>query len=234
MHPVHFIYSKTIALLFPHRCAGCGKEKSVLCASCQAAIRPRSPACFVCNARNLTASVCPPCRAKTEFTHFYAPFSYAGVMPRELVHRLKYRFVGECGEIMGRRIAEGIRYYGISLPKNAVVAPVPLHPSKKIVRGFNQAELIAESLAKTFGAPLVAHSVLLRVKKTKPQVSFKKGEERAQNVADAFSVLDATPIFKKNVILIDDVATTGATLNEAAKALKRGGAKSVWALTFAK
>lgn len=235
MRPLHSLYAKALSLLFPHRCTGCGKEGVLLCQPCWASLRPRSPACFICNKRNMKAALCPSCRKHAYFSHFYAPFSYAGNMPRELVHRLKYRFVREAGDIMGTRIAEGMRFYSVPLPKHFVIVPVPLHRSRHVIRGFNQAELIAQSVAKTFDAPLINDaSVLIRRKKTKQQVSFKNPELRLQNIADAFYVLDATPVFRKNVLLIDDVATTGATLNEAAKALRRAGATSVWACTFAK
>lgn len=234
MRMFSLLFSKIIGIIFPHRCVGCAHEGVLLCQPCSASLKPRSPACFICNTRNQTGKICQYCRKYTGFSHFYAPFAYAAKTPREFVHRLKYRLVTDCGALMASFITQGLNYYKIPIPKNTICVPVPLHSARYISRGFNQAELIARTLAETLKLPITNNQVLKRKRKTKPQVECGTSEKRLQNVANAFYVLDATPIFRRDVLLIDDVATTGATLTEATKALKRAGAKSVRAITFAK
>lgn len=119
------------------------------------------------------------------------------------------------------------------LQKESVFIPIPLHKKKLRKRGYNQAELLAKGLSKHFNIPIV--DCLQRVKETKTQVGLAK-EERAENIKDAFAIkpafLEQIRGFQQ-VFLIDDVATSGATLREAAKVLKKAGVKSVWGLTLA-
>lgn len=112
-----------------------------------------------------------------------------------------------------------------------VVTAVPLHPKRQNWRGFNQSELVAKLLAQKLG--LRYESLLKRIKYTKPQVGLL-GSARKQNIKGAFSLYTPYSLPHTNIILIDDVWTTGSTLRECTYILKRGGAKQVWALTLAR
>lgn len=112
-----------------------------------------------------------------------------------------------------------------------VIIPVPLHPKRKKKRGFNQAQAIAEGLARTKGIKL-EEGVLVKVKNVLPQ-TFLEIEEREKNVSGAFSVVGNEKIKGKTVILVDDVYTTGATVRECSIVLKKAGAREVRALTLA-
>lgn len=119
------------------------------------------------------------------------------------------------------------------LSQQSVLVPIPLYSSKFRKRGYNQAVLLADGLARRFDIPVV--DCLKRVKHTKTQVGLSK-DDRKENVAEAFVLKsDVTDSIKQyqNVFLVDDVVTTGATLKEAAKVLKKAGCKSVWGLTLA-
>jgi ComF family protein len=164
----------------------------------------------------------------------YAPFSYSNKTIRTLIHRLKYRRVQPYAAIAAAFLENAVKYYMLAIPHNTVIVAVPLHASRFLERGFNQSEHIGQELSQRLSIPFADRDVLIRHKRTKPQAQIKNPKERKENIKDAFCVRNATDIFRKNVLLIDDVATTGETLNEAAKALRRGGAKSVWAFTLAK
>ena len=114
-----------------------------------------------------------------------------------------------------------------------IVIPIPLHPKRWRERGFSQSELLARHIAKASGVRLAPTRSLVRRRYTRAQVSLSSRAERLENMKDAF--LAKTPeLFADNIILlVDDVATTGATLNEAARALKLAGAKSVWGVVVA-
>jgi ComF family protein len=117
------------------------------------------------------------------------------------------------------------------LPGEALIG-VPLHPRRLRERGYNQSSLIAAELGKRIGLPLI-EDCLIRVKQAQPQVKAVDVEERRTNVADAFVCCDER-VSGKQIILIDDVCTSGATLESCAAALKNKGAKCVWGLTLAR
>jgi ComF family protein len=219
--------------LFPKTCVQCAKEGTLLCESCRTGFRSFAPSCFVCNSRDIEAKICNSCKKHVEFSRFYAPFSYKHAGVRQAIHRLKYKRVRPYARILASLLSSAVRRYPIVIPPKTVIVPLPLHPSRKISRGFNQSESIANACSEHLKIPLVVES-LQRIKNTEPQISMKNPDERRKNMEHAFRVLDATPIFRRNVLLIDDVATTGETLNAAAKALKDAGASSVWAFTIAR
>jgi len=128
-------------------------------------------------------------------------------------------------------MVEEVRDWGLDFGPETVVVPVPLHWWRAWKRGFNQAELLARPLAQQLGLE-VHDDFLRRIRNTKPQTKLK-GDERRKNVVGAFAVPKASvPEVKgRDILLVDDVCTTGATLNACANALKRAGARYVWALT---
>ena len=115
--------------------------------------------------------------------------------------------------------------------ENFVLVPVPLFRKQKRRRGFNQAELIAQELSRFFQIPLEAAN-LIKIRKTKSQARLNK-EQREVNLKNSFALKNPAVIAGRKIILIDDVITTGATLEECAKALKQAGAKQVWGLAVA-
>jgi ComF family protein len=135
---------------------------------------------------------------------------------------------------LGGLLAEHCRTFKVNFPKNFVVIPLPLHKNRKRIRGFNQAELIAVGFISAVSSSrlILEPNLLVRTKNTKPQVELS-GEERRQNIVGAFAVSDPNVVKNKTILLVDDVKTTGATLEEAARVLKEAGAKRVWAMTAA-
>src|SRR5574341_159625 len=147
---------------------------------------------------------------------------------REAVHVFKYRPCRSLGKPLARWMAGHVRL-GQSI---AVVMPVPLHVSRLRERGFNQALFLAHGVCEVHGLHLSLDN-LGRVRPTRPQVELS-GEERVVNVAGAFALRRPGEIAGKSILLVDDVFTTGATLNECARVLKDAGASRVMALTLAR
>jgi ComF family protein len=147
---------------------------------------------------------------------------------REAVHQFKYRPCRALGRPLGQWMADTIRLTA----EIDVVMPVPLHVKRLRQRGFNQALLLADCISKKHRIPLSCDN-LLRVKPTLPQVELNE-KERIKNVAGAFALRQTGFVLEKRVLLIDDVFTTGATMNECSVVLKDAGATQVTALTLAR
>lgn len=224
------IGSRLLDLLFPARCAGCGHPGDLFCAVCQAQVQPvPQPVCIRCGRPVVAAGRCPECSAG-QF-HVSAIRS-AGVYADPLsqaIHRFKYEGRPELHEPLG------VLLTGYWLGRSAtvdLVAPVPLHENRLRERGFNQSELLAAVLCRQARLPLLRPGVLCRQRDTQHQMLLGPAERRA-NVQDAFAWTGPS-LDGCKVLLIDDVATTGSTLEACAQALLAGGAGKVWALTVAR
>jgi len=179
--------------------------------------------------------LCVNCRElRPEFERAVAFAEYRDKL-RELIHLLKYESVMPVQVPLGRMLAEAVAEL---LPawgdSNVVLLPVPLHRSRRRSRGFNQAELIAKAALKRLPGRLeFASDVLIRQRETISQVGLSR-EERIENMRGAFRVAEPGRIKGRTVIVVDDVMTTGTTLSECARVLKRAGAQKVWAATVAR
>ena len=220
-------------LLFPKFCVSCRKEGSFLCEPCTKSFVFLAPSCFVCKKRDLSGKTCPECLTKTRIRKFFAPFLYKNDVIRNAIHLYKYEGAKEFGDIFGGFIAEMLDFYEFGPRQNMIFVPIPLHRSRERERGFNQSEIIAEFLARRFGVALGTHA-LCRIKNTFPQIEMADDDRRRNNIANAFKVVIPEAIRKKTVILVDDVSTSGATLEETARVLKEAEAKSVWAAVIAR
>lgn len=147
---------------------------------------------------------------------------------RKAIHELKYRNLRAISTRLAELLADYLK--ANPLPGEALVG-VPLHPRRLRERGYNQSGLLAREMGKHIGLPVI-EDCLMRVKQAQPQVRAADVEERRRNVADAFVCCDER-VKGKGIILIDDVCTSGATLESCAAALKNKGATSVWGLTLA-
>jgi len=148
---------------------------------------------------------------------------------KELIGELKYHHKPSLAKILGREMGVILNSDPI-LKTSDIIIPIPLHPARKRERGYNQAELLAEEISRFTHIPF--SDCLERVKNTKAQVTLSE-RERLENVKGAFKLKKGVDISGKRVILVDDVFTTGATLNAAALSLLEGGAEEVYGLTAA-
>lgn len=133
--------------------------------------------------------------------------------------------------LLGDRLAVYVREFSIIIPQDAVLVPIPLARSRRRVRGFNQAELIAAAVSRHLGVPMRS-GLIHRIKKGPPQVALS-GAARRKHMKNAFVAAMPSDMMPRTVILVDDVRTTGATIEDAARALKEAGVRSVWAMTVA-
>ncbi len=216
--------------IYPPECAGCGEPGYRLCVKCQETIHFISgKVCTVCGLP-LTGKgqVCPDCKVlQPPYDALRSLTRYGGVI-RECVHDLKYRNNQSLGEFFSSRMVEMIRNEGWQAD---LVVPVPLSPDREIERGYNQSALLARPVALKLGwryQPLC----LTRTRNTKSQVSLSV-EERKLNVAGAFSAVPEL-VAGQRILLIDDVTTTGSTLEESTRALKQAGARAVYCLTLSR
>jgi ComF family protein len=217
-------------LLFPRWCLGCGKEGDFLCPSCQDTL-PKivPPLCPRCGSPEPGGNLCPPCaREPSALNGIRSPFRFEGLM-REAIHQMKYRNLRALAEPLAQLLGD---YLQESPVPGEVLVPVPLHAKRRRERGYNQSQLLARELGKLTGLPVVSDS-LVRPGLATPQARTTGVRERMLNVADAFACRDER-LKGRRVLLIDDVATSGATLGAAADALKKIGAESVWGLVLAR
>jgi len=221
-------------ILFPDTCVSCANEGQSVCSSCENLLTPIPPTCIVCKKfspgrkRTLAGKTCPPCREKTAISYFFSPFSYQSKPIETIIHSLKYKRIRSLAPVMAKILGNYLLRFHIFVPAGAVLVPIPLHPRRERERGFNQSELIARDLGTILHIPL--RSLLSRSRPTRPQTSLGFAARR-KNMERAFSA--HTSERYKLAILIDDVKTTGATLDEAARVLKKAGIERVWAITFA-
>lgn len=218
-------------LIFPARCAGCEKTiaDGAVCDACFSKIR-----------LNKTL-FCGKCRLRLadnkKVCHKDHPFilgsacDYGDKTVKALIRRLKFNFAKDSAEPLAKLLINYVESLGVPLDGFSVV-PVPISPGRLRERGFNQSELVGGKFAEHFKLELRSDAIR-RVKNAKPQSETKTAEGRRKNVKDCFFVGVGAAVVPKNIILIDDVVTSGATISEAARALKAAGAKKIVALTVA-
>lgn len=219
-------WSRTLDLLYPRTCVGCGRLGAFLCGGCRDGLPavPR-PACSACGLPQ-TGRTCAACAEHPlALDRLASAFEYRDVV-RTAVLYLKYRGISGLAEELGHLMAAA--YAG----PGGLVVPVPLHRDRLRERGYNQAEQLARSLARETGFPMAEHG-LLRAVATPPQARLTERTQRFRNMEGAFRAVPEL-VAGHDVLLIDDVATTGATVNACAMALRAAGARSVAAFTFAR
>ena len=218
--------------LFPRRCLGCGKYGRYICENCLEKIdfQPKQR-CAVCNGSTINGYTHARCKTNEVINGIWAMAGYRGVM-RQAVRKLKYGLVRdldeELAELMTKRLPEGLRRFD-------GVIPVPLFASRLRWRGFNQAEILCKKLSGKFGLPY--KNWLIKVSPTLPQAQIEMRSERMKNLAEIFrlrSEINVNDVENKKFLLIDDIATTGTTLRQAAVPLKRAGVKEVWGVVWAR
>lgn len=226
-------------LIYPLSCAHCGArlapEEGGLCAVCFSQI-PKNlpPFCLTCGRQKgalAEGSRCCACEGKSfSFDRLWFVAPYEGIL-RESLHKLKYKGEKPLTGSLSQLLIVFAKKYLFSFHFDAAL-PVPLAPLKERERSFNQSALFAKALATALSVPYTSGN-LLRVRATLPQVSLQKSE-RLENMEDAFRVKDPSLYVGKNLLLVDDVVTTGATVSSASKVLRERGAKTISVLALAR
>jgi competence protein ComFC len=214
-----------VSLFFPRRCVACSRtiRAGALCDACRGTISvSRAPLREQGDART---------------AHFLgAAGDYENQALKALVHALKFQGVRAAAEPLGSLLIEYATQAGIRAHVNrgaSIVMPVPLSKQRRRERGFNQSELIAQRFAEHFALPLET-KCLVRVKNARPQSETKHVIERKENIRDCYAVVDPEKVSGKDILLIDDVTTSGATFLEATRTLRRAGIRDLYALAVAR
>lgn len=233
------IANAIVDLLFPPHCVACQRLGIWLCPDCSNKIQAiRSPVCPQCGLpltvrppSDAHAATCGRCRQTPTALDGLRGYAFHSGPLREAIHQFKYKDLRGLAGPLGKLMAEG--WEELAPPDFApdAIVPVPLHPTRKRERGYNQATLLSRELGAIMGWPVVEGG-LVRTKATAPQVELN-AQERRDNVHNAFRCTD-TRLSGKRVLLVDDVCTTGSTLESACTALRESGTVSVWAYTLAR
>ena len=228
-------------VMFPPQCLGCDEifhphSRQVFCPSCEEKIKfITGDICPVCGTTFFDSPakshLCGNCMEnKTYFSFARAAVGYETII-LNAIHQFKYGNNISVGALLASFMAN-FSFPDVDFTNYSLIIPVPLHIKRLRQRGFNQSLILARALARKWQIP-VNFSLLKRHKFTETQTGMNK-TERKQNINGAFEVSDKGKIADKNIILVDDVYTTGATVNECAKELSKAKAKKVVVLTLAR
>lgn len=205
------MWKTLLDLIFPVNCLGCGHSGAFICFNCFEKL---------------------PLNNKPVLNNLLIASYYQDPLIKQLIHSYKYDFVKDLAQPLGQLMIKKLTQQYI---KNPVLIPIPLHAKRLRWRGFNQAEKLALIIGQKLNIPVV-NNLLIRKKYTLPQAKIDNKEQRKINIKNSFQI---NPNFKndlknKNIILIDDISTTGATIKECAKTLKTLKPKTVYGLVIAK
>lgn len=218
-------------LIFPKKCLGCGATRKYICETCAKKTQKAYLVCPHCKNFSVNGDTHEHCKPNTSLDGVIAIFKYEGVVKRA-IKRIKYNFNYD----IASELVELASFQSVDF-ENFVLVPVPMHAIRQRWRGFNQAEILGEVIAKNLNLDY-KKDLLIRTKNSHHQVGLGR-QERLRSIRGVFAEnpSDSTKRIvqsAKGIVIFDDVWTTGATLNEAAKVLKKAGAKIVWGLTIAR
>jgi ComF family protein len=211
-----------VNLVAPHECVHCGKEGDLLCTGCSGRLSPVPERCYRCQRVSDQFRTCVDCRRHSPLFSVHAATVYEDVA-KELLHRLKFERARAAANTIARIMATD------SFPKNVLITNIPTANSRVRLRGYDQAALIAQALVRHLKQPYVP--LLARLGEQRQLGQHRQA--RKQQMEHAFRPINSVLLQKKQIILIDDVLTTGATCEAAAHILREAGAARVSARVFA-
>jgi len=204
------IWNGILDILFPKTCLGCGREGTYICKDC---------AIFLSEVDMIEAG---------PRSNIMSAWEYEGLMEK-LILKIKY---DGCYDIINELVEKAFKTIELNLPPDIYITYVPMYRKKEKRRGFNQAELIAKKVGERTNRPVV--KLLEKIKDNRSQVGLGP-QERAENVKNVFKMIEVRPqSMWQNVLIVDDVYTTGATVGECVRVLKKSGVKNVWGFTLSR
>lgn len=211
--------------IFPKTCALCSNHGETVCTDCEKELKRAIPRCVVCSRNNILGKTCPGCLKSDSPKLTISIFSYCK-STKDLIKSFKYDDITSLKSFFAGRLANIVKI--IPDYKNYTLVPIPLAPSRKRYRGYNQSELLAREATKILRLPFC--NCLARVESRHPQVSSISKKERIKNIKGVFISSLKSPA---KVLLLDDVITTGATMREATRVLKKNGAEKIICVSIA-
>ena len=226
-------------LIFPIKCINCGKFGDYVCRGCLRTISiKKNFECIGCKRNTSFGQTCHMCAKKNFVDQLLIVADYKNPLVEKTLKFLKYKFITDLRWPLSILIKRYLKWLTLDkkfniFKDNPLLIPIPLHPRRLNWRGFNQSELLAKNLADTFQME-IALDIMERTVNATPQADIKEKEERLKNLNGIFRIKNGIRITDREILLIDDICTTGATLNECAKVLKDNGASKVIALVIAR
>lgn len=219
--------------IFPKECLKCKRKGKYICDRCLGKLPPVKQICPVCQKASIDGFTHPICIKPQSLDGLIALWPYKGVI-RQAIISLKYKFVKETSGELSDLVLKKVQDLFLFRKKRCILTTVPIFWIRKNLRGYNQVDGVTKSLAKEFGHELYTN-LLLRKKLKDPQVALKK-EERIKNIQGVFAINPKLKdvVVGASVVIVDDVYTTGSTLKEMGKVLKRNGVIEVWGLVVAR
>ncbi|MEK7124549.1 MAG: ComF family protein [Patescibacteria group bacterium] len=224
-------------LLYPKFCLGCKKEGSFLCYDCKSTLDISEYRYCLCNKPlrifGNEIAKCNSCQDKKLSGLYFALPYKERFLTKKLIYQFKYEpYLKGLAKDLAGIIAEHLFLAGAEDFRGGVLAPVPMELSKQKERGYNQSEELAKELGQTLNAPVVLEN-LIKTKKTEPQMKLS-AENRRKNLFGAFKIKNPAEFAGKKIYLVDDVYTTGSTMEECARVLRQARTKEVWGICIAR
>ena len=235
MEKVKKVKNLLLETLFPEFCLGCGKLGAWLCKDCESLLEIQNEvSCPVCGKLTFNFKTHEFCRGRTILKGLFWPVRYQNPLVKKLILKFKYKpFAENLAKPLAQLLTSHFLLTQFPLSESGfVLVPIPLTKKRLKWRGFNQAEKVSREISDIFHLPM--EHLLAREKERMPQIEIKEPEKRKENIKGVFSCSFEEKIGNKKILLIDDVCTTRATLEEAAKVLKAAGFKEIWAAVVAK
>lgn len=219
------LLDKLTAIFAPARCFKCEQVGSSLCAKCHQIYLEEIPSrCYRCHKATNQHQVCKTCRASIKLNHFWVYTLYDG-LSKELIHSLKFERSG----YLAKDIAKILTDFLPILPEGTIITHVPTAPKRIRIRGYDQSKLIARHISEL---KKLEYTPLFTRTSNSRQVGASR-EQRFKQVKDSFELSKKFTVKNKKILIVDDVTTSGATIEHLAKLLKSAGAKSIDAVVFA-
>lgn len=228
-------------LFFPKFCLGCQKEGSFLCEDCRSLLEILEWDYCLCShglhsiPGKTDKGKCPKCSPK-KLAGLYFAVSFKNPLAKKLIHQFKYEpYTKSLAKTLASLLIEHFvltKKNTNEIWQNSVLVPVPVDNKKLKIRDYNQSEELAKELSNVLEIPMIP-DCLIKTKATAPQMELSK-IEREGNLIGAFEIINPEKIYNKKIFLVDDVYTTGSTMEECAKTLRQAGAKSVWGICIAR
>jgi len=232
-----------LGLFFPSFCFGCQKEGTYLCPDCKAILEIMEFQYCLCNKNpsqiKLSLSEngkCDKCLNKNLSGLYFALSYKENILIKKLIYNFKYQpYIQNLSKTLALLLAEHFLVSGNNnehMWQNGILVPVPLTKRKLKSRGYNQTEKLAKELSKILRIPVISNN-LIKTKSTLSQINLS-GKEREQNLKNAFMLKNPSEIAGKKIFLVDDVYTTGSTMEECARIFKENGIKNIWGIAIAR
>lgn len=233
LKPLQSITAKLVDVVAPARCMGCFRTNTWLCDKCLSRFETTQLTCIGCNQEQPRGRTCPECKHSISLTGVVSVGRYESPLLRRGIYWFKFKGVKDIAEPLAHLMLSRMPVISAlkQLQQNAALVPVPLHKRRMLERGFNQSLELCEIISYALKIPV--YDIVDRTKQTWTQAKLPE-TLRNNNVKDAFKIKSGTKISRSKLIIIDDVTTSGSTLDAVARPLWAKGAKEVWGLTIAR